>query len=118
MECSICYEEFIQPISQENSEELQNKFMSEHNDDIDKDIKFMCLLLLPKQMPVYTCQNDKCCKHMCDYCYGNTINEKKLFKCHYCRVYDYKTFMRINVLRELQINVLGKDGFIECINIW
>jgi hypothetical protein len=48
---------------------------------------------------------------MCDYCYENTINKKELFKCHYCRMNDYKTYMKINVLRELQIKVLGEDGF-------
>lgn len=114
MKCSICYENFIQPSSDENYEELKKEFMTKHNDDNDdndKCIKFMSLLLLPNTMPRYRCQNDKCCQCMCDYCYENTINEKKLFKCHYCRVNDYKTYMKINVLRELQIKVLGEDGF-------
>jgi hypothetical protein len=111
MECSICYENFIQPSSDENYEELKKEFMTNHNHDNDKDIKFMSLLLFPNRTPRYRCQNDKCCQCMCDYCYENTINEKELFKCHSCRVNDYKTYMKINVLRELQIKVLGDDGF-------
>jgi len=113
MECSICYENFIQPSSNENCDELQKEFMKNHNDDNKKDIKFMSLLIFPNDTPRYRCPNDKCCKYMCDYCYENTINEKELFKCHYCRMNDYKTYMKINVLRELQIKVLGKNGFIK-----
>jgi hypothetical protein len=111
MECSICYEQFIQPTSDDNCEELKKEFMTNHNDDNYKDIKYMSLLLLPNMKPRYRCQNGKCCKYICDYCYENTINEKELFKCHYCRINDYKTYMKINVLRELQIKVLGEDGF-------
>jgi hypothetical protein len=111
MECSICYENFIQPSSDETCEELKKEFMTKHNDDNDKGIKFISLLLFPNRMPRYRCPNDKCCQYMCAYCYENTINEKELFKCHYCRVNDYKTYMEINVLRELQIKVLGEDGF-------
>ena len=113
MECSICFENFIQPSSNENCDELQKEFMKNHNDDNKKDIKFMSLLIFPNDTPRYRCPNDKCCKYMCDYCYENTINEKELFKCHYCRMNDYNTYMKINVLRELQIKVLGKDGFIK-----
>ncbi len=113
MECSICYENFIQPSSDENYDELQKEFMKKHNDDNDKVIKWMSLALLPNMTPRYRCPNYKCCKYMCDYCYENTINEKELFKCHYCRINDYKTYMQINVLRELQIKVLGKEGFIK-----
>ena len=111
MECSICYENFIQPLSDENYEELKKEFMTNYNDDNDKGIKFMSLLLLPNTTPRYRCQNDKCSKYMCDYCYENSINEKELFMCHSCKVNDYKTYMKINVLRELQIKVLGDDGF-------
>ena len=111
MECSICYENFIQPSSDENYEELKKEFMTNHNDDNDKELKYLSLLLLRNMKPRYRCQNDKCCKYMCDYCYEYTINEKNLFKCHYCRINDYKTYMKINVLRELQIKVLGDGGF-------
>jgi hypothetical protein len=113
MECCICYENFIQPSSNENCDELEKEFMKNHNDDNDKVIKWMSLLIFPNDTPRYRCPNDKCSKFMCDYCYENTINEKELFKCHYCRMNDYKTYMKINVLRELQIKVLGKDGFIK-----
>lgn len=111
MECAICYNKFIQPTSDENCEELKKEFMANHTYDNDKDIKYMSLLLIPNMKPRYRCQNDKCGMYMCDYCYENTINEKELFKCHYCRMNDYKTYMKINVFRELQIKVLGKDGF-------
>ena len=111
MECSICYEQFIQPSSNENYEELEKDFMTKHDNDNSKDIKFMSLLLLPNMKPRYRCANDKCSVYMCDYCYENTINEKKLFKCHYCRMNDYKIYIQKNVLRELQIKVLGKEGF-------
>ena len=110
MECSICYEQFIQ-FTSDNSEELKKDFMSFYNDDADKIIKYISLLLLPNMMPKYTCQNDKCCKYICDYCYENTIDFNKIFKCPYCRMKDYKTYMKIFVLRELQIKVLGEDGF-------
>ena len=113
MECSICWEKFIQPSSNENCEELKKEFMANHNGDNNRDIKYMSLLLLPNMTPRYRCQNKKCYKYICDYCYENTINEKELFKCHYCRMNDYKTYMNINVLRELQIKVLGKDDFIK-----
>ena len=111
MECSICYENFIQPSSNENCDELRKEFMKNHNDDNDKVIKWMSLLIIPNGTPRYRCPNDKCCKYMCDYCYENTINEKELFKCHYCRMNDYKTYVKVNVLRELQIKVLGEEGF-------
>lgn len=111
MEFSICYEQFMQPTSDETCEEVRENFMSLHNDDNDKHIKCMALLMLPKMTPRYRCQNDKCCVYICDYCYENTINEKELFKCPYCRNYDYKTYMIINVLRELQVKVMGEDGF-------
>ena len=111
MECSICYEQFIQPSSDENCEELTKEFMKNHDDDNNKDIKYISLLTVPNSEPRYRCPNDKCCKYMCDYCYENTINEKELFKCHYCRMNDYKTYMKINVLRKLQIKVLGEEGF-------
>jgi hypothetical protein len=111
MECSICYEQFIQPSSDENCEELEKDFMTNHIDDNDKVIKYLSLLLLPNMTPRYKCKIDKCCVYICDYCYEMSINEKELFKCHYCRVNDYKTYMKINVLRELQIKVLGEDGF-------
>jgi hypothetical protein len=77
--------------------------MKNQNYDNDKVIKYLSLLLLPNMTPRYRCQNDKCCKYICDYCYKNTINEKELFNCHYCRMNDYKTYMKINVLRELQV---------------
>ena len=112
MECSICYEQFIQPTSDENRKELEEEFDKNHNDHY-KWFRYCALLLLPNEMPKYKCHNDKCCKYMCDYCYEKTINDTKLFKCHYCRMNDYKTYMNINVLRELQIKVLGKDGFIK-----
>ena len=111
MECCICYEHFIQPNSDENMKLLKEEFMLVHNDNIDKEIRFMSLLLLPNMKPRYKCHNDKCGVYICDYCYENSIYEKELFKCHYCRIYDYKTYLRINVLRELQIKVLGEDGF-------
>ena len=111
MECSICYEQFIQSLSNENCEELEKEFMTNHNQDNDKDYKFICLLLLPNMTPRYMCQNNKCCKYICDYCYENTINEKELFKCHFCRCYDYKSYMSVNVLRELLIKVLGNEGY-------
>ena len=111
MECSICYEQFIQPISDENCEELEKEFMDAHVNDNDKNTKYLSLLLLPNVKPRYKCHNDKCCKYICDYCYDVSINEKELFRCHYCRLNDYKTYMKINVLRELQIKVLGDDGF-------
>jgi hypothetical protein len=79
MECSICYENFIQLSSNENCDELEKEFMKNHNDDNKKDIKFMSLLIFPNGTPRYRCQNDKCCKYMCDYCYENTINEKEIF---------------------------------------
>lgn len=112
MECSICYENFIQPLSDENYEKLEKEFMTNHNYD-NNGIKFMSLLLLPNATPRYMCQNDKCRKYVCDYCYENTINDRELFKCHYCRMNDYKTYMKRNVLRELQIKVLGEAGFIK-----
>ena len=111
MECSICWENFIQPSSNENCEELKKEFMANHNGDNNRDIKYMSLLLLPNMIPRYRCQNEKCYKYICDYCYENTINEKELFKCHYCRMNDYKTYVKVNVLRELQIKVLGEEGF-------
>ena len=112
MECSICYEQFIQPTSDENRKELEEEFGKNHNDDY-KWVRYCALLLLPNTKPRYKCNNDKCCKYMCDFCYEKTINEQKIFKCHYCRMNDYKTYMNINVLRELQIKVLGRDGFIK-----
>ena len=39
---------------------------------------------------------------MCDYCFDRSINEYKLFKCHYCRQNDFKAHMTTNVLDELQ----------------
>jgi hypothetical protein len=111
MECSICWENFIQPSSNENCEELKKEFMANHNGDNNRDIKYMSLLLLPNMIPRYRCQNEKCYKYICDYCYENTINEKELFKCHYCRMNDYNVYMKVNVLRELQIKVLGEEGF-------
>ena len=111
MECSICWEKFIQPSSNENCEELKKEFMANHNGDNNRDIKYMSLLLLPNMTPIYRCQNKKCYKYICDYCYENTINEKELFKCHYCRMNDYNIYMKVNVLRELQIKVLGEEGF-------
>ena len=113
MEFCICYEQFIQITSYDNCEELKKDFMLFHNDDDNKVIKYISLLLLPNMMPRYTCQNEKCCKYICDYCYENTINLKDMFQCPYCRMNDYKAYMKKNVLRELQIKVLGKDGFIK-----
>jgi len=113
MECSICYEQFIQPTSDDNRKELEEEFDKNHN-DYYKWFRYCALLILPNGMPKYKCPNDKCCKYMCDYCYEKTINELgTLFKCHYCRVIDYKTYMNRNVLPELQFKVLGKDGFIK-----
>jgi len=111
MECCICYEKFIQLTSNNNCEEFTKDFMSFYNDDNVKVIKYISLLLLPNMMPRYTCQNDKCCKYICDYCYENSINFKDMFKCPYCRMNDYKSYMKKTVLRELQIKVLGEDGF-------
>lgn len=113
MECSICYEQFIRPTSDENRKALEEEFDKNHN-DYDKWFRYCALLLLlPIDMPRYKCRNDKCCKYMCDYCYEKTIDKKKIFKCHYCRVNDYKTYMTTNVLQELQFKVLGKDGVLE-----
>jgi len=108
MKCSICYENFIQPTSEENFEEIKREFMEDPNYDIHK---FLSLLLFPNMKPRYTCNNEKCGVFYCDICYYQTINEKELFKCHFCRCYDYKTFMGVNVLRELQIKVLGNEGY-------
>ena len=76
MECSIYWEKFIQPSSNENSEELKKEFMENHNGDNNMVIKYISLLLLPNMTHRYRCQNDKCYQYICDYCYENTINEK------------------------------------------
>ena len=81
--------------------------MEDPNHDIHK---FLSLLLFPNMMPRYTCNNKKCGVFYCDECYYQTINEK-VFKCHYCRCYDYKTYMCINVLLDLQIKILSKEGY-------
>jgi len=107
MECSICFEQFIRPTSNDNYTELYNEFMEKNNDDI----KFLSLLLLPNQMPKHRCHNDRCDKYLCEDCYEKSIDDTTLFKCHYCRCSEYKIYMSKNVLRELQIKVLGEDGF-------
>ena len=107
MECSICFEQFIRPTSADNYTELYNEFMEKNNDDI----KFLSLLLLPNQNPFYQCHNDRCNKYLCEDCYLKSIDDSTLFKCHYCRCCDYKIYMSKNVLRQLQIKVLGEDGF-------
>ena len=115
MECSICYEEFIQlGMCKQKNDEAKKEFMENHQDDEYKIIKCMSLIIIPPHKP-YKCPNDKCCKYICDYCYDNTIDEKTLFKCHYCRMVDYKTYIITNVLRELQIKVLGEEGYE---NLW
>ena len=112
MECSICYEQFIQPSSNEHYEELEKKFMTIHNKDENKDIKFGGLLLLPNMTP-YKCPTYECNKYICDYCYDKLYDDKEIHKCAYCRRNDYKTYYKKNVLRQLQIKVLGKDGFLK-----
>ena len=109
MECSICYETFMKPNSREHYTELKDEFMKQNPNETHF---FSLLLLLHNQKPKHQCSNEKCSVYTCDYCYEKSIRDNDLLiRCHFCRLYDYKTYMQEYVLQELQIQVLGEDHF-------
>ena len=110
MICAICSEKFIQPTDDKDLFDKRTKYLKKNNNN---GVKFLSLLLLPDQMPKYKCKADKCGKFFCDDCYETKKEITKIFKCGFCNTYDYKDYMLVNVLREVQIKVLGENAHLE-----
>jgi hypothetical protein len=110
MECAMCFEQFIQFTSDKDLLDKRNEYMKKSNNN---NIKFLSLLLLPDQKPKYACKTNECNKYFCDDCYENKKCVTKIFQCNYCNTCDYKEYMLVNVLRELQIKVLGEEAHLE-----
>lgn len=106
MECSICNYDFIIPKSQEDLDQLREKYEKEYGK-----FKFLTMLILPKSKPEKMCSNESCSALICQDCREEDKTRRELFKCYFCRCYDYKYFLQTVVLRDLQIKVLGKKGF-------
>jgi len=114
MKCGMCFEKFIQPTNDKDLFNKRDEYMKKSNNN---NVKFLSLLLLPDQMPKYKCKAAKCGKFFCDDCYETKKETTKIFKCKYCNTYDYREYMLVNVLRDLQIKVLGENAHLEWVTL-
>jgi hypothetical protein len=125
MECSICYEKFFTPKSQEECERLYEENVKDNN--FDEIMKFKNLLITPKHNNIHYCCTPNCECLICEDCWikikhnGKGINEMDeddipsnydYFECPYCKQIDWKDYMN-NVFNELQKKILGEEEFIE-----
>jgi len=125
MECSICYEKFFTPKTEEELKYLINENIKKKS---YKEIeKFKNLLITNNHNKTHTCPTPNCQCITCGDCWikithkGKKIYEateddfpsiNDIFVCPYCKNVDWKYYMN-NVFNELQIKVLGYDVFID-----
>jgi hypothetical protein len=124
MKCSICYEKFFTPKSEEECKKLYKENVKDHN--FDEIMKFDNLLITSKHNNTHSCSTSNCECLICGDCWIKITHNGKgidamtdddipskynYFKCPYCRQVDWKDYMN-NVFNELSHKVLGKD---ECV---
>ena len=114
MECSICYEKFI------NREEFIKKSQDIKNKHDDINIfhnEFMKLLNLCKTPHI--CFTLNCESIICHTCLIKIkeSNENDIFICPYCRKVDWKDYM-LNVFDELRFHLLTKYEIIDDLHIF
>ena len=123
MECSICYEKFI--ISVEEFDVFMN---SVDRKNINKFMKFQNLFITKRNKPVICCI-DTCKSIFCYDCITNIrmggnimdMTQEELdkidhttitnYKCPFCRNIDWKNYMKIVVLNQLQNKILTDDEY-------
>jgi hypothetical protein len=121
MKCSICYEKFFTPKTEEEFEKIYRENVK--NNSYDEIMKFTNLLVTPKYNNTHSCSTPNCECLICEDCWIkitynskdiDEINEEEayFFKCPYCRQIDWKNYMN-NIFIELQKKVLEKEEFIE-----
>lgn len=108
MECSICYENFI------NREEFIKK-MPDVKINVNENYvfnEFMKLLNLYKNPHI--CSTLNCESIICHTCLINIkqSNENDIFICPYCRKIDWKDYM-LNVFDELKFRILTNEEIID-----
>jgi hypothetical protein len=128
MECSICFEKFIFPNSNEESFETlySNYKKDEIIDEYKKLINFKHLIITTKHDSTIKCETPNCNSTLCNNCFTKlTFNGKELedayeedfpsentlFKCPFCRQVYYKYYMKVNILNELLEKVLGVEKY-------
>ena len=112
--CNICYERFLYPMSSEEYENLWDVHIPASCGDrlFDEQFqKFYGLLYGPH----YVCSNRNCNITICAYCYDRLRTAPKPSKCVFCRVMDYRSYIRLSVLPELQIKILGVDEYLNIV---
>lgn len=131
MECAICYEKFFVPNNKKEFDENIKKFKEKHNNLIDNYLNY---IITPNHNTTYKCPTEGCNCIICNNCWkkitSNKINNFNsldseddyfdnipsmydIFKCPYCRLIDYKNYMKDSVLCELQRKILGEDEWIN-----
>ena len=121
MDCSICYEKFFRPKTQE---ELKTLFKENVKCAGDL-LKFQNLLITRKNNSTYSCSTPNCSCIICGDCLhkmhynGKSVEEyteddmpeaNYLFECPLCRQIDWK-FRMNKVFFELQQKVLSEEDF-------
>ena len=132
MECAICYNKFFKPKSKEELQEILNKNIPSISDNnvsdhtfYDSIIKFDNFLITSNHNTTHSCCTFNCPCLICRDCWNKitfpnqdteyldltfeniNIND---FKCPYCRIVQWKDYMR-NVLLELKYKVLNREDF-------
>jgi len=114
MECSLCYEKFLIPKTNEEKEDLE-LYIEENPEEI---MKIDNLLITPKHNKTHTCSICDCiiCRDCWfKYTFDYKIDHDILNKCPFCIQIDWKDHMG-NVLYELQMKVLGWEKVAEEFN--
>lgn len=123
MECAICYEKFFKPNSQEEYKKIYEENVINKNDD--EIMKFINLLITPKNNTTYSCPTPNCECIICNDCFAKITHEimgvndddvlpirYDYFVCPYCRQIDWKYYMN-TVLNELQKKFLSTEEFMK-----
>lgn len=127
MECSICFERFFTPKTQDELNKLYEENVK-NKDDLSEIFKFRNLLITSKNNQTHVCSTPNCGCLTCGDCWMKITHKGKglmdlmnitsddmpsmhdYFICPYCRIIDWKYYMN-NVFQELQTKILGEEEF-------
>jgi hypothetical protein len=114
MECSICFDKFISPKTEQEFKNLVTDMVIK-SDSKEAADRFHGLLLTESDPMPFTCFNENCDVLICGNCCAKVLPKDKysVYKCSHCRMEDWKLYMSQNVILELLIVVLGQTKALE-----
>ena len=118
MECSICYESFFKPKTNEELKKKINKLWN--NKDFDL-AKFDSLLITPNHNTTFKCSTNNCNNIICEVCWDKSSKlddfisniKPKNFTCPFCKQINYDKYYKKTVLIELKQKFFGDDFCVE-----